>query len=275
MLTRRAGRGYGPPATIQAVLATLTAAVTACAGTPHGDAAPRLRFPDTEWPASPAADYRLAAKSAAHAYVKIVVVADSSRQRDRRNDSTPRTVNGASGIIVHPAGYVVTAAHIAGSTDLSARVTTVGGRELPAQVVHVDAGREMALLKIADSGTRFPAAEPGSVTRAGQPVFAIGTPDNRPGAVTIGRVTQPRLERRVRYGEFDLQGTLELAMTVAPGHSGGPVFDAEGTLVGMIVAFDLKRTESGRMATTGTAYAIPTPEIMAFFRQWAARSGNI
>jgi len=200
-------------------------------------------------------------------------MAETATGTGREDDSTLRTVNGASGIIVDSAGYVATAAHIAGSTDLMARVTTFDGREHPARIVHVDARREMALLKIRSHGTRFPATEPGPAVHAGQTVFAIGTPGNRSGAVTAGRVTQPRLDRRIRYGRFGFQGALELAMTVEPGHSGGPVFDAGGKLLGMIVAFDLKRTGSGRMVTTGTAYAIPAPDVLAFFHQATAATG--
>lgn len=272
-MSRNTTRRRECPAKSPALLAVLTIAAMACTATPRTEVGPGLRFPDSGSARLPASVYRATAEEAARAYVKVVVMAETATGGGREDDSTLRTVNGASGIIVDPAGYVVTAAHIAGRSDLTARVTTFDGHEHPARIVHVDAGREMALLKIRDRGTRFPAAEPGPAVRAGQSVFAIGTPDNRPGAVTAGHVTQPRVDRRIRYGRFGFQGALELAMTVEPGHSGGPVFDAAGKLLGMIVGFDLKRTGSGRTVTTGTAYAIPATDVLAFFRRATAAMG--
>lgn len=267
-------RDHGNPLAASLVLMVLAGVVGACSGPSHKPGTVHLRFPDDRMSSTDIDNYRSVAQSAARAYVKIVIARKASRRREPGYEPALRVVSGASGIIVDPAGYVVTAAHIARSTAFEARVTTVEGREYSARIVHVDAGREMALLKISHQGNRFHAAEPADGVRGNQPVFAIGTPGNRPGAVTVGRVVQPRLERRIDYGGFGFTGPMELAMDVQPGHSGGPVFDTEGSLVGMIIAFDLRGTASGNYVNTGAVYAVPAGEVMEFFHHWAPRTGN-
>lgn len=263
------------PAAVPAILAVLAGMATACAGPSLEPKPVQLRFPGTEQTASGCDGYRLVARSAARAYVKVVIISNASAVRERGYGQAPRIVSGASGIIVDPSGYVVTAAHIARNTALEARVTTIDGHIHSARIVHVAADRELALLKISGAGSRLFAAEPAAGVRRGQPVFAVGTPGNRPGAVAFGHVVQPRLDRRIGYDGFGFYSPMELSLRVDPGHSGGPVFDAEGALLGMIVAFDLRSSAPGEYTNTGVAYAIPAREVMRYFRRWTPRTGNI
>lgn len=270
LITNRiAGRPAGT-----AVLLLLAGAAAACAG-PGSVAEPvQLRFVQAGFLHSATDDLRVAAESASRSYVKVVVMNKASSRRDRGHDPAPGVITGASGIIVDPAGYVVTAAHIAKSTALEARVTTVDGGVYAARILEVDAELELALLQIEQAEARFTAAHPAVGVRRTQPVFAIGTPGNQPGAVVVGQVTHAGLGRRVGYGEYGFQGPMQLALQVEPGHSGGPVFDMEGALVGMIFAFDLMN-RGGEYFNTGTAYAIPVREVMRFVRQHSPAAGNI
>lgn len=266
------GHRHWKSAALLAVL-VLSCVAPGCAGQPRAPGPVDLRFSGNALPASGVDDYRAVARSAARVYVKVVVVSSAATVPERGHDSKQRVVSGASGIIVDPAGYVVTAAHIARSTELEARITTLDGREHGARVIHVDADRDMALLKVQGSGNRFPTIERAPGVRRGQPVFAIGTPGNRPGAVTVGHVARPRLARRIGYGAFGFREPMQLAMHVDPGHSGGPVFDLEGALVGMIIAFDLS-DDSGQLFNTGIAYAVPAGDLAEFVRDRALRTGN-
>jgi len=246
------------------------AAMVACAGPPAEPQPLVLAFPYTDADTSGIEDPAALARSVAATYVKVTVLRPVDTENERHTASTPRTVGGASGILVDPAGYVVTAAHIARSTAFEARVTASDGREYPARILKVDRAREMALIRIAGAGRRFAVAEPADGARVDQPALALGTPDNRPGAVSVGRVTVPRLEGRVAYGGFAYDNPMQLAIDIDPGFSGGPVFDARGRLLGMIIGFDLQRNESGELTRTGSAYAIPAGALLDAARTWKA-----
>lgn len=219
--------------------------------------------------------FRSLAKSVASSYVKIVINKKAVPRTGRDTDSDGGVISGASGIVIDPAGYVVTAAHIARNKKLDARVTTFDGNHHRARIVHVEPQQDLALLKILDGDAPFQAARPAQAARFDQPVLALGTPGNRPGAVAIGRVARPIVNKRVRYGEFGFERAIELRMDIEPGYSGGPVFDGEGLLVGMIAGFDLRASSEGRYVGTGIAYAVPAADLVAFVRRWAGDQGNI
>lgn len=259
------------------ITAALTVAASGCATPPSAPEPMTLRFADAGLLDLDLDEdrYRSLARSVARAYVQVTMVTPASPAGEREADPRSRVVNGASGIIVDTAGYVVTAAHIAQDPDLEARVTTFDGNRHRARVVQLDAGRDLALLKMVDGHSSFHAAQPARGVRPGQPVLALGTPGNRPGAVTMGRVVRGEVEKTVRYGDFGFDDAIELRMRVEPGYSGGPVFNADGLLVGMIAGFDLRTADDGRYVATGSAYVVPAADVMTFFRRRTGAEGNI
>lgn len=222
-----------------------------------------LSFPYAGVAYSQVSDYRSVARAAANVYVKVTVRtpqragAGAGRAIPGRN----RTVSGASGVILDSSGYVATAAHIARSTALEAELETAAGDKLPASIVHVDKSRDIALLKV-EGRAPFATLAPARGVRAGTPVLALGTPGNRRGVVTAGHVVNPRMDRGIRYGDYGNPSPLLLNMHVEPGHSGGPVVDADGRLVGMVIGFDLRRDDNGELVTTGATYAAPFEDLM-------------
>ena len=177
-------------------------------------------------------------------------------------------VSGASGAIVDPRGYVVTAAHVARHTRFAARITTLDGAVRPGSILHVDPAREIALLKIEP----FAGMQSAVIARsrrliAGQPVLAIGTPGNRKGVVSPGRVTDPRRQERIEFGAFGFDDAIVLRMEIQPGHSGGPLFDAEGGLVGMVAGFGLGDTRRVPYLPTGVAFAVPSAALADYLTE--------
>jgi S1-C subfamily serine protease len=97
--------------------------------------------------------------------------------------------------------------------------------------------------------------------KSAEPVFAVGTPDNRGGVVSLGRVLVPKLEGRLEYNGFGFADAIKMRIDVVPGNSGGPVFDRAGKLVGIIGAFGLP--DPGEK-TSRLGYAVPSNSIRAY-----------
>ena len=134
-----------------------------------------------------------------------------------------------AGSIWHPDGLIVTNAHVAGSGRL--RVTLPDGRELPARVLALDSGLDLAALALEAEG--LPSIELGDSRglRPGQLVLAIGHPWGVSGAVNAGAVigTGPRQpDTPSPEREWIVAG-----LRLRPGHSGGPMMDVHGRLVGI------------------------------------------
>jgi serine protease Do len=132
-----------------------------------------------------------------------------------------------SGVIIDPAGFVLTNAHVVGQ-ERAVRVI-VGDRTLDGRVVKRDSAADVALVQLRGEGlsaVTVASEEP----RPGDPLYVIGTPLDvkLSHTVTQGILSAVREEAGRRLFQTDA--------SINPGNSGGPVFDAAGELVALSVA---------------------------------------
>jgi serine protease Do len=138
-----------------------------------------------------------------------------------------RRGNGA-GTILHADGLIITNAHVV--KRQSPKVTLADGRTLPAQLLTYD--EDLDLAAVAVEARDLPTIELGrrGELRPGQWVVALGHPWGVTGATTAGMVIDVgRPVDGLPYrGEL-----IQVGLTLRPGHSGGPMVDGSGRLVGI------------------------------------------
>ena len=134
-----------------------------------------------------------------------------------------------AGSIWHADGLILTNAHVVGSRAL--RVTLPDGRDLPASVVAHDSGLDLAALAVEADGLPYISLGGSMRLQPGQLVLAMGHPWGVSGAVSAGVVIGmgPHLPEMRSPGRDWLVANLRLR----PGHSGGPMMDVQGRLVGI------------------------------------------
>lgn len=146
------------------------------------------------------------------------------------------TANGSPGLgtgfVVDSTGVLVTAAHVARRTDAIA-VDFGDGHTLGAELLGYDARRDLALLRVRPLAP-LPALEvaDASSVRVGDAVVVIGTPRGRPRVMTTGAVRATGLTALGQAPGIFILFDAE----VAPGNSGGPLLDARGRVIGVVVA---------------------------------------
>ncbi len=158
-------------------------------------------------------------------------------------------------MLVHPAGFVLTCAHII--DDRSVGEVRFNSKDVrPFTVVARIPQHDVALLK-----TQPPDSASVAVSRPGQPalegeqVFLIGNLGNNGLATIRGNVGATGRETRTDF--VHVSDTLLLAMSVVPGASGGPIFDEEGRLLAMFFAFAYARPNGAN----SFAHAIEAPQL--------------
>lgn len=140
-----------------------------------------------------------------------------------------------AGAIWRADGLIITNAHVVlagrGRLVSSLSVRLHDGREFTPRVVAVDAARDLAALQI--DAHDLPAVTVGESRRLqpGDLVMALGFPWGIHGGATTGVVigvgdNLPELGDRRR-------DWLAAALHLRPGHSGGPMLDSQGRLVGI------------------------------------------
>lgn len=151
-----------------------------------------------------------------------------------------------SGVIWRDSSSLVTNAHVVQSRRIS--IELWDGRSLDASIVKADFRRDLALLRIPDSGIRVPAIAPAKRCRPGEMVMAIGNPLGFIGALSTGVIYQIGPLEGIRRRNW-IQSTVRLA----PGNSGGPLADTEGNIVGI-----------NAMVAGGLGLAIPSEDVTSF-----------
>lgn len=178
--------------------------------------------------------------------------------------SRQRTIG--SGVIVDPAGYVLTNEHVIhgaqriqvvlpGSPD-GGSPAGKGGRQRihDARVVGTQASIDLALLRIDATGLPTLPLDPSAKVRQGELVFAIGSPQGLASTVTMGVVSSSARQLDVVTPLPTPMLLIQTDAPINPGNSGGPLVNADGVLVG-INTFIV--SQSG--GSQGLGFAIPAP----------------
>jgi Do/DeqQ family serine protease len=154
-----------------------------------------------------------------------------------------------SGVIVDPAGLIVTNHHVVENmTDV--KVSLTDKREFDAEIVLRDPRTDLAILRIKPAQP-LPAlsfGDPDSL-EVGDIVLAIGNPFGVGQTVTSGIVSALA---RTQVGISDYQFFVQTDAAINPGNSGGALVDMEGKLVGINTAIF---SQSG--GSHGIGFAIP------------------
>ena len=153
----------------------------------------------------------------------------------------------ASGFIVDPAGYLLTNFHVVeDATEVT--VTLEDKRTFTADVLGVDPGLDLAVIKIDASGLTAITWGDSDKLDVGEMVWAIGNPFDLDQTVTSGIVSAKG--RRDLVEKNPLQEFLQTDVPINPGSSGGPLVDVDGDVVGINSAI-VGRTYQG------VSFAIP------------------
>jgi S1-C subfamily serine protease len=209
----------------------------------------------TDWPAP----VDPAEADALDAYSRVVVsvaerlapsVASLRVMRRTRGGQVP--AGAGSAVALTPDGFLLTSAHVVGSSTNRGRATFNDGREERFDVLGRDPLSDLAVLRTADGG--LPPAELGDAERlrVGQLVVAIGNPHGLGGSVTAGVVSHlgRSLPARSRRAGRIIDNVIQTDAALNPGSSGGALADSRGRVVGINTA----------VAGVGLGLAVPINE---------------
>ncbi len=134
-----------------------------------------------------------------------------------------------SAVAIAPGGYLVTALHVVqGAREI--RVVPRNGPQLEARLLGGDPATDLALLKV---DAELPVLEPAPAPALGAEVCALGNPFGSGLSVSCGVVSA---RDRTGMGFNPIEDFVQTDAAVNPGMSGGALVDAQGRLVGVLLA---------------------------------------
>jgi len=131
-----------------------------------------------------------------------------------------------AGVIIHEAGYILTANHVVARGGHRKLAQRVDQKEHPFRTVATMYEYDLAVVKM-DRDEPFPAVKLGRSDRVqlGQPVLIFGNPGGHFHSVSPGVISGLH-----RGGDDYFQTNAP----INPGNSGGPAYDGKGRLLGLI-----------------------------------------
>ncbi|MEK6324660.1 MAG: trypsin-like peptidase domain-containing protein [Acidobacteriota bacterium] len=165
-----------------------------------------------------------------------------------------------SGVIVNPAGFILTNAHVVRRAN-KIRVKLWDGVETDAKVVGVDTQTDLAVIKI-ESNKPLPIARMGDSDKltVGDWVLAIGSPFGLEQTVTAGIISAK--DRVTDSGSNPFQQFLQTDAAINPGNSGGPLVNLAGEVIGINTQI---ATNTG--AYSGIGFALPSVTAVDIYNQ--------
>ncbi len=159
-----------------------------------------------------------------------------------------------SGVVVDPAGYILTNHHVVDKADRIRVKFTGDPTEYDAKVVGVDAPTDLAVVRV-EGKRSLTAAKIGNsdAVQVGDWAVAIGSPFGFQATVTAGIISAK--ERDIPGDSSQFQHFLQTDAAINPGNSGGPLLNARGEVIGINTAI---ASRSGGYQGIGFALPINT-----------------
>jgi putative serine protease PepD len=167
-----------------------------------------------------------------------------------------------TGVVLDTDGHIVTNYHVVESaSDIVVRLHD--GSAARAVVLGVDPSSDLAVIQADfDPAVLHPATFGDSESmRVGDSVFAIGNPFTQEWTVTAGIISG--IDRGTESGFTGRQilGVIQTDAPVNPGNSGGPLFDANGDVIGINTSIE---GPPGFRGNVGLGFAVPSNTVLRY-----------
>ena len=190
---------------------------------------------------------------------------------DTRSGRVQTERGAGSGVMLEPGGYIVTNAHVVGSSthiqvllperNTDKRYSSIlkpAGKLVDAVLVGLDRETDLAVLKVAVTGQPTLKLADSSALRQGELVLAAGSPFGLRNSVTMGIISSVARQLSPDGPMIYIQTDA----SINPGNSGGPLLNSDGDVVG-INTFIV--SESG--GNEGVGFAVPSSIVRNVYDQ--------
>jgi S1-C subfamily serine protease len=164
----------------------------------------------------------------------VVVLAESKSPGALGNQGLADVAGLGSGVLISQSGRILTAAHVVEAAD-RVRIRFAGGAVMGARVVASDPLADLALLEVAQVPQDAVAARIGDSDKVevADQVFVVGAPYGISETLSVGYVSARRTARS-EPGDSASPELFQTDAAIAPGNSGGPMFNMQGEVIGIV-----------------------------------------
>ena len=183
---------------------------------------------------------------------------EDREQQPHEEEEQQLTYGSGTGFVWDEEGHIVTNNHVI-EDAVEITITYSDGIERDAKVIGADPDSDLAVLEVENPKTDLVPVTMGdsAALKPGDLAAAIGNPLGQTGTMTQGIISA--LGRSYAVGTNDGNGNytipdvIQTDASINPGNSGGVLINADGEVVGVVMAFS-----SYSYSSAGIGYAIPS-----------------
>jgi len=201
------------------------------------------------------------------------VVVIRAKGRDIGAGGQSRFAETGSGVLITQDGKVMTAAHVVHTMD-AISVEFLGGETVKAHVVYSEPAADLSLLQLerVPAGAKASPLANSDPIQVGDPVIIVGAPYGLSYSLSNGLISA-RWKPNTVYKTMPLAEFFQTTATINTGNSGGPMFDMNGQVIG-IVSHNISK--SGGSEGLGFVVTINTAKKLLLERKsfWSGLEGQ-
>ena len=190
------------------------------------------------------------------------VVVVRAKGRDVNAGGVTRFNETGSGVLISNDGRVMTAAHVVNGKD-EITVEGIGGEVVRARIISANAAADVSLLQLERVTRAMRVAKVGNSdsVRVGEQVMVVGAPYGLAYSMSVGWISA-RWPPNTIFPDMPLAEFFQTTATINTGNSGGPLFNMNGEVIGIVSQNISKSGGSeglGFVVTTKSAQALLVP----------------
>jgi S1-C subfamily serine protease len=162
------------------------------------------------------------------------VVVIRARGREVTSAGQTRFMETGSGVLISKDGRVMTAAHVVHTLD-AISVEFLGGETVRARVIASELTADLSLLQLdrVPPGAAVASMADSNTVRVGEPVIIVGAPYGLSHSLSVGYISA-RWPANTVYPAMPLAEFFQTDAVINTGNSGGPMFDMNGRVIGIV-----------------------------------------
>jgi len=157
-----------------------------------------------------------------------------ARGRDVTTGGQTRFAETGSGVLVSADGKVMTAAHVVHAMD-EISVEFLGGETVAARVVASEPAADLSMLQLerVPPGAKISPMADSNTVHVGDEVIIVGAPYGLSYSLSVGHISA-RWPPNTVYKHMPLAEFFQTDATINTGNSGGPMFNMQGEVIGIV-----------------------------------------
>ena len=164
-----------------------------------------------------------------------------------------------TGVVISSDGEILTNAHVVEGADSVSVMFVDSLNPVSAQVLAIDMGNDLALLRVDLSGLLPVVFADATSIDIGDDVVAVGFALNLDGGPSVTRGIVSALNRTITSGDGALDGLIQTDTASSSGNSGGPLLNTSGQVIGINTAVFKSSTD---VAANNVGFSISVTEVL-------------